>query len=139
MSASVDMSEYSTEVIRFEMLPNDILRSVWVGEAQAADIVQMRKVGAEQRARLPDGPSLSLVDGREAAGFGPDTRAEMNLLGEEKPWDYVALVGVPFGARIAINLITRALTLLKVDIADVRFFDTEEEGMAWLESKRSAG
>lgn len=132
----MDVKQYSTEAIRFEMVKDDILRSVWVGELQADDIVQMRKVGAEQRASLSEGPYLSLVDGRAGAGFGRDAREQMNLLGKEKPWDYVALVGVPFSARVAINLITRALTLLNMDIAEVRFFDAEDEGLTWLESKR---
>lgn len=128
----------NTEVFHFELLPNGILCSVWTGEAQVLDIARMREVAAHQHALRAAGSRLSFVDASAANGFSGAARGELNLIGKEKPWDYVALVGMPFGTQVAINLIMRALRLMKMDLADVRFFDTEEAGMAWLESKLGA-
>jgi hypothetical protein len=64
-----------------------------------------------------------------------DKNARKSLLesGKAQPFRATAFIGGPKRLRVLAELIANAVSLLVKDTAPIKFVDSEEEGLAWLE------
>lgn len=117
-------------------LHQSIVHVTWTGEATETEIRALRNYAAACQEELgKDVVMNALVDASAATGVGRDARKELNELGRDKPWERVAFVGVRFEIKVLLELIMKALQLLRIETAEVVFLDTRAEGLAWLEGE----
>lgn len=80
---------------------------------------------------------LKLVDMRRAGNITAGARKAGAEKVHDVPVKAVAIFGANFAIRVLANFVVRAGSILrKIDTVPTRFFETEEEGRAWLSSKR---
>lgn len=129
------MSRYTVEALTFDTIGEGIVHIIWEGEATEVSVEALndhsRKLIAK---RADEGDAiLALINAEAATGITRHARRKLRDLGAERPWDRVAFVGVRFDIKVMLELIVRALQAVGVETADTRFFDSDEEALAWLE------
>jgi hypothetical protein len=124
------MDKLSVDAFTFETISPSLMRVTWTGHASAESMRAMREYSV--RHRELSGTSRCIVDATEATGFERGARKELHELGREKPWERVAFVGVSFEIKVLLELLTKALQLMRIETSPVIFVDTEAEAMAWL-------
>jgi len=73
-----------------------------------------------------------LCDVSRVSGASRHINAELRGRPKHLPAHFVVYVGAPFKLRVILDLIIRASRLLTGAQITHRFFDTREEGRAWL-------
>ena len=132
------MYKTTVEALTMEITGPGSTRLTWKGNAGEASLKAMREFGAKVREEVgPNAFVKALVDAREATGLDRKARKEMTELGREKPWDRMAFVGVRFEVKVMVELVIRALQVLRIKTAEVAFLDTEEEAVEWLDRPRA--
>jgi hypothetical protein len=81
---------------------------------------------------------LKLVDMSRAGNITAGARKAGAEKVHDVPVMAVAIFGANFAIRVMANLVVRAGSILrKIDTVPTRFFVSETEGRAWLESRRA--
>lgn len=84
------------------------------------------------------GTVFVLYDSRENTGLEPAARKyATDHATEEARVHAAASFGAPFGMRVVVNMLNRALEVLRREGARVQLFDTEEQARGYLESERA--
>lgn len=80
---------------------------------------------------------LKLVDMRRAGNITAGARKAGAEKVHDVPVEAVAIFGANFGVRVLANLVIRAGCILRgISTVPTMFFETEDEGRAWLERRR---
>lgn len=81
---------------------------------------------------------LKLVDLRHAGNISPGARKAGAEKVHEVPVEGVAIFGANFAIRVLANLVIRAGCIMRgINTVPTMFFETEAEGRAWLERRRT--
>ena len=127
------MDKRTAGAFTMELLRPGLSHTIWQGEATAQAFRELREFGlACREASGPGAVMNGIIDAREATGLDRGARKELQELGRAKPWDRVVFIGVRFEVKVLLELVIRALQLMKMDTAEVSFVDTAEQAEAWL-------
>ncbi|NJK30894.1 MAG: hypothetical protein HC927_00015 [Deltaproteobacteria bacterium] len=127
------MEKLKVDGVTFELVHDSIISATWTGELTEAAVRTLHEYTLMVTERLgPEGIVKALVDARAATGIAREARKQLTELGRDKHWDRVAFVGVSFPVKVLLELLAKALRLMKIEGSEVVFVDTPEHGLAWL-------
>ncbi len=111
--------------------------TVWRFEGDVSESV-MRELTHRERRFIDGNPYLlKLVDMTHAGNISAGARKAGAAKIHDVPVLAVAIFGANFAIRVMANLVIRAGCIMrKIDTVPTRFFITENEGRAWLETRR---
>ena len=124
----------STDAISIEAIRPHIARFAWRGVSGAEDLVATREFVEAMRRELGDDTVIHLlvVVESDQVQFRRGTRRALLDLGRARLWSRTAVVGAPYPIKVAIELLRKGMSLLFTPADPTRFFDTEQEALAWL-------
>lgn len=103
------------------------------------DIKEMTAMMEQQAVWQGDrGWILLLIDLRASDGISATALRRAQAQKDNKTPRAVALMGASFAIRAVADVLFRALRSISGGAVNFRFFQTEEESLAWLESERDA-
>lgn len=106
------------------------------GVVKVEDMMQFLRLQAQVKRER--GLAFVLYDSRENTGLDPAARKYATDHAEsDSRVDAAASFGAPFGMRVLVNMLNRALTMLRKDGALVQLFDTEAQARQYLEAERA--
>ena len=106
------------------------------GVVKIEDMMQFLRVQAQVKRER--GVVFVLYDSRENTGLEPGARKYANDHGEaDSRANAAASFGAPFGMRVLVNMMNRALVMLRKDGAPVQLFDTEAQARQYIEAERA--
>ena len=113
--------------------PN-ILRIRWNDELTTLEIAAMLEYTEAVRRELgsPDAAISAIIDVGSGVQIHKSARKAIMDMGRAKPFFRSAIVGAPYRIKVLLELTINAIRLIVPDTAESQFFDTEEEGLAWL-------
>lgn len=76
-----------------------------------------------------------LIELCEGGNIDKSARKSLFEAGKKQPFRGTAFIGGPKRLRVLAELVSNAVALVVKDSAPVKFVDTEEEGLAWLEEQ----
>lgn len=128
------MDKLTVDGLTVEFLHGSVIVVSWSGELTEASVRALHDYTIAATERIgPEGVVKALVDAREATGIARGARRQLTELGEHKLWDRVAFVGVSFPVKVLLEMLAKALHLMKIKNSEVVFVNSPEEGLAWLE------
>ena len=128
------MERQSFDGVSFETDHRLRMRVVWTGEIDVDAARAMQRYAATCRAQLEDDEHLTcIVTAGEAATMSKDARLILTKFRDQQLWQRIGVTGARFAVRVSLELLMRALTAMRRETADIAFFETEEEAIAWLE------
>jgi hypothetical protein len=80
-----------------------------------------------------------LIDAEELDNIAPEGRKAVAETLKEIPLRGMAVIKAPLKAKVVTKLVITAINLFRKDskLNPIAFFDTEEEGRAWIASRRT--
>lgn len=117
---------------------------------QQPDIIFMRFGGAvttddalellRRQVGMSEGRNLLffMIDAEKLDNIAPEGRKAVAETLKEIPLRGMAVIKAPLKARVVTKLVITAINLFRKDskLNPIAFFDTEEEGRAWIASRR---
>ena len=114
----------------------DIIYMKFVGASTTEDSLELLR----RQVAMSQGKSLLffLIDAEELENIAPEGRRAVAETLKEIPLRGMAVIKAPLKAKVVTKLVITAINLFRRDsnLNPVAFFDTEEEGMGWIESRR---
>jgi hypothetical protein len=106
------------------------------GVVELDDMMQFLRL--QMQVKRERGAVFVLYDSRENTGLAPGARKyATDKAGADARADAAASFGAPFGMRVLVNMLNRALTMLRKDGTPVQLFDTEAEARQYLDAERA--
>lgn len=114
----------------------DIIYMKFGGEVTVDDALELlrRQVEfAEGRGNM-----YFLIDASDLNNIAPDGRRAVAETLKDMSLRGMAVVNAPLKAKVVAKLVITAINLFRrdADMNPVAFFDTEEEGLAWIDKRR---
>lgn len=114
----------------------DIIYMKFGGAATTEDSLELlrRQIEMSQGRRLV----FFLIDAENLDNIAPEGRRAVAETLKEIPLRGMAVVNAPLKAKVVTKLVITAINLFRRDpnLNPVAFFDSEEEGRAWIDSRR---
>ena len=119
----------------FYRIEGDVLFFRMKGVVSLADMVEILRLTAE--VKMANGAVFTLYDSRENTGLDPAARKYATDQGSEKTQVAAAAsFGAPFAMRVVVNMLNRAIGLLRAGAVPTVLFNTEVEARAYLQAQR---
>lgn len=129
-----DFRPLGAHVYRIE---GDILFFRMKGVVSLADMIEILRLTAEVKAA--NGAVFALYDSRENTGLEPAARKYATDRGSEKTQVVAAAsFGAPFAMRVVVNMLNRAIGLIREGAVPTVLFNTEAEARAYLHAARES-
>jgi hypothetical protein len=114
----------------------DIIYMRFGGAATTEDSLELLR----RQIAMSEGRSLLffLIDAAELDNIAPEGRKAVAETLKEIPLRGMAVIKAPLKAKVVTKLVITAINLFRKDsnLNPIAFFDTEEEGRAWIASRR---
>jgi hypothetical protein len=114
----------------------DIIYMRFGGAASTEDALELlrRQVAMSEGRRI----LFFLIDAEELENIAPEGRRAVAETLKEIPLRGMAVIKAPLKAKVVTKLVITAINLFRKDskLNPIAFFDTEEEGRAWIASRR---
>jgi hypothetical protein len=114
----------------------DIIYMKFSGAATTEDSLELLR----RQVAMAQGKSLLffLIDAEDLENIAPEGRRAVAETLKEIPLRGMAVIKAPLKAKVVTKLVITAINLFRRDsnLNPVAFFDTEEEGLGWIESRR---
>jgi len=114
----------------------DIIYMKFGGAATTEDSLELlrRQIGMAQGKKL----LFFLIDAEDLENIAPEGRRAVAETLKEIPLRGMAVIKAPLKAKVVTKLVITAINLFRRDsnLNPVAFFDTEEEGLAWIATRR---
>jgi hypothetical protein len=114
----------------------DIIYMKFGGAASTEDSLELlrRQIEMSQGKKL----LFFLIDAADLDNIAPEGRRAVAETLKEIPLRGMAVIKAPLKAKVVTKLVITAINLFRRDpnLNPVAFFDTEEEGRAWIDSRR---
>jgi hypothetical protein len=114
----------------------DIIYMKFGGTATTEDSLELLR----RQVAMSEGRNLLffLIDAEELDTIAPEGRKAVAETLKELPLRGMAVVQAPLKAKVVARLVITAINLFRKDakLNPVSFFDTEEEGLAWIAERR---
>ncbi|MFL6236367.1 MAG: hypothetical protein ACJ76N_24760 [Thermoanaerobaculia bacterium] len=114
----------------------DIIFMRFGGAASTEDSLELLR----RQVAMSEGRSLLffLIDAEELENIAPEGRRAVAETLKEIPLRGMAVIKAPLKAKVVTKLVITAINLFRKDskLNPIAFFDTEEEGRAWIASRR---
>jgi hypothetical protein len=114
----------------------DIIYMRFGGSATTEDSLELLR----RQIAMSEGRSLLffLIDAAELENIAPEGRKAVAETLKEIPLRGMAVIKAPLKAKVVTRLVITAINLFRKDsnLNPIAFFDTEEEGRAWIASRR---
>jgi|GEM_PF-5394413 len=115
--------------------PPDIFVTHWRGEITAGDMLAMYDELEKFASLQPHVYSLTIV--RDVTVFGAEARKVTAIDPRNRYFVAMAVVGASFHLRVLSTMLMKATALIgRSRVTPAAFYDTEDEGRAWLAVKR---
>lgn len=116
--------------------PPSLLKLRWHGDIRPEDVTVM--FDEVEKLAASGEPILILNNLTEAAALSPEMRKAASQEKRAYLLHAMAVIGAGFRMRVLSIMLTKASQLVgSLRDMEIEFFDTEEQGLAWLETKRS--
>ncbi len=114
----------------------DIIYMRFGGAATTEDSLELlrRQIGMSEGRHL----LFFLIDAEDLDNIAPEGRKAVAETLKEIPLRGMAVIKAPLKAKVVTKLVITAINLFRKDsnLNPIAFFDTEEEGRAWIASRR---
>ncbi|HEX9945256.1 MAG TPA: hypothetical protein VGG03_24870 [Thermoanaerobaculia bacterium] len=114
----------------------DIIYMKFGGAASTEDSLELLR----RQVEMSHGRKLLffLIDAENLDNIAPEGRRAVAETLKEIPLRGMAVIKAPLKAKVVTKLVITAINLFRRDpnLNPVAFFDTEEEGRAWIDSRR---
>ena len=114
----------------------DIIYMKFSGAATTEDSLELLR----RQVAMSQGKSLLffLIDAEELENIAPEGRRAVAETLKEIPLRGMAVIKAPLKAKVVTKLVITAINLFRRDsnLNPVSFFDTENEALEWIESRR---
>jgi hypothetical protein len=115
----------------------DIIYMRFGGAATTEDSLELLR----RQIAMSEGRTLLffLIDAEDLENIAPEGRKAVAETLREIPLRGMAVIKAPLKAKVVTKLVITAINLFRRDsnLNPVSFFDTEEEGRAWIASRRA--
>lgn len=114
----------------------DVIYMKFGGAATTEDALELLR----RQIAMSEGRTLLffLIDAEDLENIAPEGRKAVAETLKEIPLRGMAVIKAPLKAKVVTKLVITAINLFRRDsnLNPVSFFDTEEEGRAWIASRR---
>jgi hypothetical protein len=114
----------------------DIIYMRFGGSATTEDALELLR----RQIAMSEGRSILffLIDAEELENIAPEGRKAVAETLKEIPLRGMAVIKAPLKAKVVTRLVITAINLFRKDsnLNPIAFFDTEEEGRAWIAARR---
>jgi hypothetical protein len=114
----------------------DIIYMRFGGAATTEDALELLR----RQMAMSEGRSILffLIDAEDLENIAPEGRKAVAETLKEIPLRGMAVIKAPLKAKVVTKLVITAINLFRKDsnLNPIAFFDTEEEGRAWIASRR---
>lgn len=114
----------------------DIIYMRFGGAATTEDALELLR----RQMAMSEGRSMLffLIDAEDLENIAPEGRKAVAETLKEIPLRGMAVIKAPLKAKVVTKLVITAINLFRKDsnLNPIAFFDTEEEGRAWIASRR---
>jgi hypothetical protein len=114
----------------------DIIYMRFGGAATTEDSLELLR----RQIAMSEGRSILffLIDAEDLENIAPEGRKAVAETLKEIPLRGMAVIKAPLKAKVVTKLVITAINLFRKDsnLNPIAFFDTEEEGRAWIASRR---
>lgn len=116
--------------------PPDIIYMKFGGAATTEDSFELLR----RQIDMAEGKKILffLIDAEDLENIAPEGRKAVAETLKEIPLRGMAVIKAPLKAKVVTKLVITAINLFRKDskLNPIAFFDTEEEGRAWIASRR---
>ena len=115
-----------------ELINQSTMCVTWRGEINEAAVWAMHDFAAACDEEFGAGVVRNcLVRATEGGGIDRGGRKAFRIIAD-RPLERVAFVGARYELRVLMELLSKALNLLRLDTAKMKFVDLEAEALAWF-------
>jgi hypothetical protein len=115
----------------------DIIYMKFGGAATTEDSLELlrRQIAMSEGRKI----LFFLIDAEDLENIAPEGRKAVAETLKEIPLRGMAVIKAPLKAKVVTKLVITAINLFRKDsnLNPIAFFDTEEEGRAWIASRRT--